>query len=315
MSSANVVTVLYNNVSTLAGFLSGLEAQHDFVAQVVLVDNASTDDTLEQTRALAAASSLDITVVANANTGFAGGYARGGTEIRNLTLPTLCLNPDVELEPGALERMLSVLGGADRIGIVTAPLVIETGEPDTASRRVLPTLGKAAVYAVLGRLTPPALRYNRRQAPSQEASPVLYPVGDRVTAVEATTGALMLVNPGFRTADKGIFDQDYWMYGEDLQLCADARSEGWQVLMAEGAPSVHTKGVSSGRPRGKKSNIEFHRAMYTYYVKNLNKSRVGKVGVGAAILTRLGSELAISAVMRARQARAAAKPSAAEVSR
>lgn len=314
MSSANVVTVLYNNVSTLEGFLSGLEAQSDFVSQVVLVDNASTDNTLERMRALAAASSLDITVVANANTGFAGGYARGGTEIHDVTLPTLCLNPDVELEPGTLARLLSVLEG-ERVGIVTAPLVIETGEVDTASRRVLPTLGKAAVYAVLGGLTPPALRYNRRQAPSQSEPLVVNPDGHHVTAIEATTGALMLVNPAFRTAAEGIFDQEYWMYGEDLQLCVDARTEGWQVLMAEGKPSVHTKGASSGRPRGKKSNIEFHRAMYTYYVKNLNKSRVGKVGVGTAILARLGSELAISAVLRSAKARAEAKQSTAEAAR
>jgi N-acetylglucosaminyl-diphospho-decaprenol L-rhamnosyltransferase len=105
------------------------------------------------------------------------------------------------------------------------------------------------------------------------------------------------------------------MYGEDLQLCADARSEGWQLLMAEGVPSVHTKGASSGRPRGRKSNIEFHRAMYTYYVKNLNKSRLGRVGVGAAIFTRLGSELAISALMRSLQARSERKHALPEVAR
>ena len=308
MIRANVVTVLYNNVSTLDSFLNGLEAQRDSIAQVVLVDNASTDDTLARIRDLAHEAALQITIVANANNGFAGGYARGGLEITDPALPTLCLNPDVQLEPKALQRMLRVIFEGDRVGIVTAPLITDTGEADTASRRMLPTLGKAAVYAVLGKLTPPALRYNRRQAPVDVTSSIGSQGDLPVTPIEATTGALMLVNAVFRQGNKGIFDQDYWMYGEDLQLCKDARSEGWQVLMAEGEPSVHLKGVSSGRPRGKKSNIEFHRAMYTYYVKNLNKSPFGRVAVGAAIFTRLGSEMAISTVMRTAKKRATAKP-------
>lgn len=303
MKSANVVTVLYNSESTLVSFVRGLEAQKAFINQVILVDNASTDGTLAEIRVLAKSSTLDIIVIANANNGFAGGYARGGAEILDPVLPTLCLNPDVELRQGTLDRMISVLMEGDRVGIVTAPLVTDTGEADTASRRQLPTLGKAAVYAVLGRLTPAALRYNRRQIPLATNSTVL-PGGITVTPIEATTGALMLVNPGFRPGDLGVFDQDYWMYGEDLQLCRDAQTEGWHVLMAEGEPSIHLKGISSGRPRGRKSNIEFHRAMYTYYVKNLNRTLFGKVGVGAAILTRLGSELTISAILRFARRRA-----------
>ena len=147
MNSANVITVLHNNISTLQSFLTGLEAQRESISQVVLVDNASTDDTLRKTRELAQGSALNITVVVNSNNGFAGGYARGGLEILNPSLPTLCLNPDVELEPYALGRMLRVLNEGDHVGIVTAPLITDTGEADSASRRpAVPSRGQMTWY-------------------------------------------------------------------------------------------------------------------------------------------------------------------------
>jgi N-acetylglucosaminyl-diphospho-decaprenol L-rhamnosyltransferase len=289
--------VAYNNVTTLAGFVRGLESQGPAVRRVVVVDNASTDETLVALQQIAQKSAMDIVVVANVNNGFAGGYARGGLEVLDSSLPTLCLNPDVELVHGSLNRMLEALQSNDRVAIVTSPLVTDTGEPDSASRRMLPTLGKAAVYAVLGRLTPSRFRYNRRDAPLC-VDTSLEPTQIGTTPIEATTGALMLVNPGFRPAVEGIFDQDYWMYGEDLQLCRDAAVEGWRILMAEGEPSVHLKGVSSGRPRGRKSNIEFHRAMYIYYRKNLNRHSIGKPLIGSAIFVRLAFELMYARLSR-----------------
>ena len=301
MSQVNVITVLYNNASTLEGYLRGLEAQGDVIARVILVDNASTDNTASHALDLLRGFQLDATVVRNSNAGFAGGYARGGKEVMDGSLPTLCLNPDVELASGAVERMLTVLRTADRVGIATAPLVTDTGEPDSASRRVLPGLGKAAVYAVLGKLTPRSLRYNRQQATDSSAAASFAVAGTdlTVTPIEATTGALMLVHPEFRQAGLGIFDQDYWMYGEDLQICLDAGREGWKVLMVEGDASIHLKGISSGRPRGEVSNIAFHKAMYIYYAKNLNVHRAGKLFVGGGIYGRLALQLAYSRLVRA----------------
>lgn len=295
MNSANIITVLHNNAGTLKGFLEGIKAQESAVARVVIVDNASTDQTLATARQLAESSGLDVVVVENTNDGFAGGYARGGRERLDFSLPTLCLNPDVELAPGTLTRMLGVFEDLPDAGIVTAPLIMETGEPDSASRRLLPTVGKASIYAVLGRLTPKSMRYNK------QGGPVVSEVEtnqNAISLIEATTGALMLVHPRFRTADQGIFDRDYWMYGEDLQLCVDARNAGWKVAMSEGVASRHHKGTSSGRPRSRKSNIEFHRAMYIYYTKNLNTYLVGKLAVGSAIYVRLGFELLASKLIR-----------------
>lgn len=265
--SLHVVTVTHNSASTIEAYFAGIDACADGIAGVTLVDNASTDDTVARIRAAAAAAAVPVEVIENENTGFAGGYFAAGRSAVPRGIPVLCLNPDVALAAGAVTAMLDVLESFPNAAVVTVPLVESDGSPDTASRRRLPTLGASMVYSVLGRLTPSSLRYNRRE---DDPSPTLRTRGGvAVSVLQATTGAVMLVPADFRALDAGIFDRDYWMYGEDLQLCADAAAAGRQVLIAEVTPSVHVKGVSSGRPRSHRSNRAFHDAMLRYARKNL----------------------------------------------
>jgi N-acetylglucosaminyl-diphospho-decaprenol L-rhamnosyltransferase len=284
----HVVTVLYNSASTLDGYIAALEACADRIVGVTMVDNASTDTTLAVAQAAAARSALPIEIIRNANTGFAGGYVAAAASAVERGMPVLCLNPDVMLHPDAVEHLLDVLNSVPDAGVVTTPLVEADGSPDTASRRKLPTLGASMVYSILGRLTPSSIRYNAQLTPTVSAARSAE--GVEVTELEATTGALMLVHPAFRQLDDGIFDRDYWMYGEDLQLCADARRASRHVFMAEVAPSVHLKGVSSGRPRSTFANRAFHDAMLDYARKNLVSSPV----VLGALRVAIGAHFVLS---------------------
>jgi GT2 family glycosyltransferase len=284
--AVHVVTVTHNSASTIDAYFKGIAACAAEIAGVTVVDNASTDDTVSRVRSAAAAALVPVEVIENENDGFAGGYHAAASSSMPRGLAVLCLNPDVELAAGAVSAMLDVLASFPEAAVVTAPLVESDGSPDTASRRRLPTLGASMVYSVLGRLTPAALRYNRRES---DAVPTLRTrAGVAVSALQATTGALMLVPADFRPLDAGIFDRDYWMYGEDLQLCADAAAAGRSVLMAEVAPSIHVKGVSSGRPRSHRSNRAFHDAMLRYAQKNLVQHAVPlqllRVGVAVHFL-------------------------------
>lgn len=303
----HVVTVTHNSASTVGPYLDALAGSSLAIAGVTVVDNASTDDTVQRLRERVGRTPFELEVVENANTGFAGGYLAAAGSRFDAALPVLCLNPDVLLAPGAVAGLLDVLNSFPEAGVVTMPLVENDGSPDTASRRSLPRLGGSMVYSVLGRFTPARLRYNAQEAPSSMA---LCTVGGRpVSVLEATTGALMLVRPAFRALGDGIFDRDYWMYGEDLQLCADARSSGYTVLMAEIAPSVHLKGVSSGRPRSHRSNRAFHAAMLLYARKNLVRSPVA-VGLLAGAIA---AHFAVSEVraLPARARRMRRRPAAA----
>jgi N-acetylglucosaminyl-diphospho-decaprenol L-rhamnosyltransferase len=283
VGTVHVVTVTHNSAETLDGYFQGIAANADRIARVTVVDNASTDATVELVRRAAAGCPVAVDVIENANTGFAGGYAAAARSDVQRGLPVLAVNPDVVLAPDTVRALLDVAATFPSAAVVTAPLVEVDGTPDTASRRRLPTFGASVVYSMLGRLTPDRLRYNARsqgEKPTARTS-----TGIPVSELQATTGALMLVSPDFRSLDQGVFDRRYWMYGEDLQLCADAATAGRSVLMAEIAPSVHVKGVSSGRPRSHRSNRAFHEAMWIYARTNLVRSPVAssivRMGVGA----------------------------------
>lgn len=284
-AAVHVVTVTHNSESTLRDYLDSVGASAGRIGGVTIVDNGSTDGTIALLKTAVDAFPVPLEVIENVNSGFAGGYRAAAASRVSRSLPVLCLNPDVRLAPGSIDALLDVVNSFPDAGVVTMPLVEPDGTPDTASRRRLPTLHGSVVYSVLGRLTPKSLRYNRlEEVPTDLVSAGGLPV----SRLEATTGALMLVDPRFRSLDDGIFDAEYWMYGEDLQLCADARARGLAVLMAEVAPSVHVKGVSSGRPRSSRSNRAFHQAMTMYAAKNLVANpmlrTVVRVGVGMHFL-------------------------------
>lgn len=301
--SVHVVTVTHNSAGTLDGYFQGIAANADRITRVTVVDNASTDDTADLVRRAAAHCPVPVDVIENANTGFAGGYAAAAGSDVQRGLPVLAVNPDVVLAPDTVRALLDVACSFPRAGVVTAPLVEIDGSPDTASRRRLPTFGASLVYSVLGRLTPDRLRYNARV--QDEKPTAVTPTGTRVSELQATTGALMLVAADFRALDDGIFDRRYWMYGEDLQLCADAASAGRSVLMAEVQPSVHVKGVSSGRPRSHRSNRAFHEAMWIYARTNLVSNPVASsiVRAGVSVHFALSELQAIPPRIRRRRRR------------
>ena len=264
----HVVTVLHNNAGTLRLYFDALRPSTQWIAGLTIIDNGSNDESLAIAEELARSASFEVEVIASDNAGFAGGYRTAGQSAIRRGVPVLCLNPDVELSADALKNLLEAMNAVPGAAVVTLPLIESDGRPDSASRRRLPKLGASVLYSVLGPFTPTSIRYNDLKA--SDGQVIGYTAsGLAVTSLEATTGALMMVDPAFRRLDDGVFDTDYWMYGEDLQLCRDAALAGRSVVMVECAPSTHIKGVSSGRPRSTLSNKAFHDAMYLYAEKNL----------------------------------------------
>ena len=295
--TANVIVVMYNSQSTLQSLFDGLEVNRPGIASVTLVDNGSTDSSAQLARNLLVETRLNGRVLVAENTGFAGGHWEARNSFEDPSLPTLCLNPDVKLDADALPDMIDVLLGLGTgAGIVTSTLVSKEGVEDSASRRRLPTLTTGALYSVLGKLVPEKFRYNM----VEPAPDVEIVAGHVTTRLEATTGALMLVAPQFRSVQSGIFDRDYFMYGEDLQLCLEAQRANLAVAIVERRASIHIKGVSSGFPRSWKSNRAFHDALYLYYRKNLSVSLIDRGLVRAAVWGRLMVSSATGAIARAR---------------
>lgn len=304
-NQVKVVSVTYNNERTIERMLKQLLLQQAHIASIVIVDNGSNDETVNVVDRIIPMFSVPIAICRGGNIGFAAGIMQAASQSIDQKLPYLALNPDVVLSDGSIAGLLSVLNSDVTIGIVTGPLLMLDGTSDSASIRKLPSLASGGLHGVLGKLTPIRFRYNGvTLVPGLGASELM---PNRMwTNIEATTGALMLLSSDFRPGPK-LFDTDYWMYGEDLQLCADARTAGYCVAMAHIESSLHLKGTSSGWPRSRKSNIEFHRAMYIYYRKNLDLGLFMRLLVGMVVASRLTISLMVGTLSKLYKIRSCGK--------
>ena len=208
---------------------------------VRVVDNASGDGTAEMVRREFPEVGL---IVAPRNIGFGAAsnlVMRGGA-----TPYVLCLNPDTRVTPGALDRLLDLMEGDPEVGISGCRLELPSGRFDYAAKRSFPT-----PLSALGHFTGLGLRRESGiladyRAPEVESGPV-----------DAINGAFMLFR---RSAldQVGLFDEGYWMYMEDLDLCYRFAQAGWITWYEPSVTVIHIKAGSTGTVRSPKLTFAFH---------------------------------------------------------
>ena len=221
------VIVNYNAGSHLVAAAASLRA--DGVRTVVVVDNGSSDGSVT---ALCAADPEVHVVHPGRNLGYGGGANRGAAVVDGDLI--LIMNADTVVEPGALKALAAALEADPDVGIV-GPMIETKGEI-YPSARTFPTMADAVGHAFLGMVLP-RNRFTRR-----------YRMLDwdhaRSRRVDWVSGSCMLVRAEcFRQI--GGFDEDYFMYLEDVDLCWRARRAGWEVSYEPAARVVHVQGVST----------------------------------------------------------------------
>ena len=220
--------------------------------EIWVVDNASTDGTLEM---LAARHPAAHVISADRNLGFA---AANNLALREVdTEYVLMLNPDTELHAGTLAGLIPILDERPGVGMAGCRLVRPDGRFDHAARRSFPTIaGALGHFSGLGRRARSPVRLAQYRAPEREnAGPV-----------DAINGALMLIRRA-ALEDVGPFDPGYWLYMEDLDLCYRFKQHGWEVFYEPRVTATHVKGATSGRHRRWRQNRAFHYGMYRFYRK------------------------------------------------
>jgi GT2 family glycosyltransferase len=260
----DVVIVSYRCRELLRRCLASL-FQHGPAAglRVVVVDNGSGDGTVELVRA--EFPEVDL-VAADRNLGFAAASNLG---IRRGDAPyVLALNPDTQVTDGALDRLLELMDERPDVGIAGCRLVREDGSFDHAAKRSFPTpLGAVAHFAGRER--------SQYRAPGVERG-----------AVDAVNGAFMLIR---RAAldEVGLFDEGYWMYMEDLDLCFRFQQAGWTTWYEPSVTVVHVKHGSAGPRRSPRLELAFHYGMYRFCRKHrAGRPLVERLAVYAAIWAR-----------------------------
>jgi len=177
----------------------------------------------------------------NENVGFGKAHNRGFQEAQGKYV--LFLNPDTKIEAGALEKMLNILEADEKIGI-TGPILVD-GEG--RFQKECWGFKKTPLSTLKSKLSKSATR-------TEEES---------IFEVDWVSGGAMLIKKNI-FSELGGFDEKYFMYFEDVDLCLQAKKKGWKIAVNPMARVYHQGGKSFSSHRDKKRH---YYASQNYYLK------------------------------------------------
>lgn len=260
MLDVSVVIVNYNVAPLLVECLRSVYASTQVALEVFVVDNCSTDDSVQRVRSQFPQAHLIETAE---NRGYA--YAN------NLALKlargefVVLLNPDTTVPPDGLAQIGAFMRHYPQVGVVGPKLVRQDGSLDLACRRSFPT-PEVSFYRMLGlsKLFPRSRRFGQYN--------LTYLDPDELCEVDSVCGAFMMVR---RDAMEkvGLLDESFFMYGEDLDWALRFKQMGWRVVYNPGVVVKHYKGESSKQSK-RKTVPEFYRAMQIFYKKHYERDTV-----------------------------------------
>jgi N-acetylglucosaminyl-diphospho-decaprenol L-rhamnosyltransferase len=263
-SGVSAVVVSYNVRELLVQCIASLRA--DGIEHIVVVDNASSDGSADAARA------ADVEVVAlDANVGFGSGANRG--VVRTDTPYVVICNPDLEVEPGATKALTELLDGDGALGIV-APRIETPDGRLYPSARTFPDMVDAAGHAFLHfvwRDNPFSRRYKMLDWDHSTPGDVDWVAGTYFMARRTAWDAV------------GGFDEDFFMYLEDVDLCWRLRDAGWRTGYEPAARVVHAIGRSTDQTPYRMI-AEHHRSLLRYANKTMRGPRRTLLPVVAAAL-------------------------------
>jgi len=281
----DVVIVSYRCEALLRECLASLAANPPAGRmRVEVVDNASRDGTAEMvTREFP-----DVALTVNGeNVGFS--RANNPALARGRAPFALVLNPDTRVTPGSLDALLAVIEAHPEVGMIGPRLERSDGTFDHAASRSFPTpLSALGHFTGVGRREGAEGRLAAYRAPGDVAGPV-----------DAINGAFMLIR---RAALErvGGFDNRYWMYMEDLDLCYRFAQAGWTTWFEPSVTVTHVKAGTSGEHRSPKLNRAFHYGMFRFYRDHYaaERSPLVNAAVYVGIAVKLVAAIGRSALAR-----------------
>lgn len=261
----NVRDLVLNSVASVREALEGIDGE------IIVVDNGSSDGAIE---AIEARFPEVATIPLEANLGFGAanniGIARASGEF------VLLLNPDTIVEEKTIRTMLAFMAEHPECGIAGCRVVLPDGALDKASKRGFPSPWSSFCKVFgLSALFPKSKFFGGYN---------LTHVSEDVTArIEAISGCFMFCRAGVLRELEG-FDTDFFMYGEDLDLCYRATKLGWGIYYHPETTIIHVKGESTRR-----SSLDalavFYEAMEIFARKhfrsNLPLLWLVRLGIGA----------------------------------
>lgn len=262
-----VVTVTYNNLRQIDRYISSLTAALEGIEhEIWVIDNKSLDGTASYLK-----SNPHIKSILNrVNKGF--GRANNQALKKISSKYVLILNPDTISPKNTVKKLIHYMDTHNDVGLVTCRVEKEDGTLDRACRRGFPTPWRSICRMLyLDRLFPKSRLFGGYN--------LTYLPEDKLSDIDSAVGAFMLIRK--EVLDQvGIFDEKFFMYGEDIDLCYRIKNAGWKIIYNPSVKVIHYKGVSSGilshsakisqgdRRHRAKMIRHFHQAMHIFYYKH-----------------------------------------------
>jgi N-acetylglucosaminyl-diphospho-decaprenol L-rhamnosyltransferase len=226
MPDVSAVIVTYNARPWIERPLESIRGR---VAEAIVVDHGSTDGTLELIRERFP----DVRIIEQENRGFGAGNNAG---MRVATGDyVLLLNPDAWFLGDGLEKLVAFAEAHPEAGVVGPKLLHPDGSLQR-SVRGFPTPWRIATeFFFLRKLAPRSRLFNAFHGAAAH---------DSVSEAEWLGGACLLVRRAALDSVGG-FDEDFFLFSEEVDWCYRFRQQGWKVLFYPGAEVVHVVGISN----------------------------------------------------------------------
>jgi GT2 family glycosyltransferase len=248
--------------------------------EVLVVDNASADDTIEMVEGKFPWVKL---IKSKENLGFSKG---NNVAIRQAQGRYIALvNPDVIVFPGCLDALADFLDENPKVGNV-GPRVFNPDMTQQSTCRRFPTLWNNVCSA-----TGLATKFQKSRFFAGEH--MFYFSHDRTIAVNVIVGCFSMIRR--ETFDQvGLLDEDLFMYGDDVDWCHRAWNAGWQVMFYPGARAIHDRGKTTA-PFPVRFAIAQQRSVLVYWTKH--HSFLGVLGIRSIMFFHHSLRYTISALL------------------
>jgi O-antigen biosynthesis protein len=271
----SIVIVHFKVPEFLIRLLQSLRQAHMYdKSEVIVVDNASQDNSKETvTREFPEIQWIDM----KSNIGFGKACNVGAKSAQGPYL--LFINPDTLVSQNTLTESVSLLKQRPDIGLMGPEILNPDGTLQVSCRRSFPT-PLVAIYRFTGlsKIFPKSRRFGKYNLSFLDPK--------KPSEVDAVSGSFMFM-PRSLFQDIGGFDEAFFMYGEDLDICYRVKEKGFKVWYNPQTQIVHFKGKSSSK-QSFHSRKAFYEAMLIFSRKyrHLNKSFFPGWLIAGAIVTK-----------------------------
>lgn len=280
----SIIIVNYNTKKlTIQTIQSLIDTINNMEYEIIVSDNNSTDGSVEEL----ISKFPQVKIIRNKdNYGF--------SKANNIAIRQskgdyiLLLNSDTLVMDNCIEKCLNEIKNDKEIGALGCKVLLSNGTLDHACKRGFPTPQASLFYI---------LKLDKLFTDNKKLGQ--YTMGylseEKINEVDSLTGAFMML--GREVIDKvGLLDEEFFMYGEDIDWCYRIKKAGWRIVYYPEAQILHYKGGSSKKKRIK-TIYEFHRAMLLFYNKhylheyNIIVTFLVYIGVGIKFILSLFSNL------------------------